>query len=237
MFEVNNENRKLIEGLVSGSKTKEVRIWTNIYNVLKTMGIICSGVALFNFGVTVPFAVISSSIFTILLGIHQVKMVPAKKAKAEEDLAKQNFMLEIQSNLAEKGIAIDGRSFKLERTAVVDSRQPVYFKETNISDDGEIIEENKAYSKTGLVEKYVRGTDDRNGFICWLKLVRESVVEQKMLAEGNGYVSRVVPRYSVGMLESHEIDELPGEVIEQTMAYDGSNIEEIVGRPRIKSKN
>lgn len=237
MFNVENGNRDLINGLVSGAKIKEAKKWNRIYNFLKTVGIVSSGVALWYLGVTVEFAMVVGTTFGTLLGVRQFKVMPARMAKEAEDVAKQNLMLEIQGRLAEKGVFIDGKTFKLERTAVLDSREQIFFNETTISEDGVITEESKPYAKKGIVEKYVRGTDERNGLICWLKLARESVIEQKMLAEGNGYVNRVVPVYSgVGMLEQHEVENLPVEVIQQTKDYDGSEMEMIVGSKKVLRK-
>ena len=218
MFELKNANRELIDGLISGKKTKEFVKWTRIYKVLKFFGIVGSGVALICLGITPQFGVIAGSIFVLLCGVREIKLNPARKDKTNEDIAKQNLMLEIQSKIP-NGV-IDGRTFKLERTARVDCRQQVYFNETKVSAEGIVTEESKAYSKVGVIEKYVRGTDDRNGFVCWLKLVKDFVVEQTMLSEGNGYVNRVVPRYSMGMLESHEVDNIPEEVVIQTVEYD-----------------
>lgn len=219
MFEVKNANKELIDGIISGKKSKELKKWNRIYNILKLLGIIASGVALNILGVTTQFAIISSSIFVLLYGIRENKVIPAKKAKELEDRQKQELMLEIQSKISTK--IIDGKSFKLERTAKIDYRQPKSIEQKYRNNQGTIIKEDKVYGKVGTIETYIRGTDDKNGLICWLKLIRESIEEQRMFANGGGYETKIVPVYNVGMLESEEVENIPEDVKIQTAKYDG----------------
>jgi hypothetical protein len=235
MFKFGKEDYKLIDSLLSGKKDKNVNKWNAIYNVLKVFGFTGVGIALLELGITIPFAMCSGLIGTSLLGVNLLKVRPARIAKENEDLAKQNLMLKIQAHLEDSNVVIDGRSFTLERTAVVDSTKPIIVREVSVSADGEENVEDKQIFRDGLVEEYVRCSDNNNELLCWLRLARRYVTETQVTGK-NKYETRQVPRDCAFMLESSEVINLPQEVRFQTHAYDDSNVEDMVNVPMTKSR-
>lgn len=235
MFRFGKDDFKLVDGLVSGAKTREFHNWNAIYNIFKVFGIAASGVALVYCGLSISFGIISASIFTGLLGVYQMKVMPAKKAKKNEDLAKQNLMLKIQSYLADSDVVIDGRSFRLERTATIDATKPVIVKEISVSLDGEEEMKDSEIMKSGNVTSYIKCSDDRNGLICWLKNIKSYVTEQQVTGQ-NRYETRMVARNCAFMLEDGEVHNLPqnGEFMMQTNAYDNSSVADITNVPATK---
>lgn len=238
MFKFGKEDYKLIDSLLSGKKEKNAKKWNFIYNILKVFGLAGAGVALLEFGITIPFAMCSGLIGTSLLGINLLKVRPALIAKENEELAKQNLMLKIQAHIEDSNVIVDGRSFTLERTAVVDSTKPIIVREVSVSADGEENVEDKQIFRDGLVEEYVRCSDNNNELLCWLRLARRYVTETQVTGK-NKYETRQVPRDCAFMLESDDVSALASnsEFLSQTHAYDDSNIEDITNAPKTKARS
>lgn len=237
MFKFGKEDYKLIDNLLSGKKEKNAKKWNAIYNVLKVFGLVGAGASLLEFGITIPFVICSGLIGTSLMGVNLLKVKPARIAKENEDLAKQNLMLKIQAHIEDSNVIIDGRTFTLERTAVVDSTKPIIVKETLFSADGEENTQEKEIFREGLVEEYVRCSDNNNELLAWLRLARRYVTETQVTGK-NKFETRQVPRDCAFMLENDDVNELSSnsEFLLQTYAYDDSNVADIVNAPKTKAR-
>lgn len=225
MFDVEKGSKELLEGLDSNERTYEVDKWTKIYNILKVLGIIGSGVALVQFGVTPLFGVVVGSFLAGIDSVYQFKLQPAKAKLAKENEEKIALALELSSK---NGVPVDIKSFDTKLVAVDDATKDATFIATKT---GETV----TYGKVGKKTFYFKYADS-NGENHLLAGVENRKEVSELVDNVDGYSTRIAANYSVSGLEAKDEDALSEYVVNQIIDYENKQAELVANKKKIKSR-
>ena len=224
MFEVKNANKELLDSLETNEKAKKASVRKVVYGILKALGIVGTGLALVNFGIT--GAIIATVISGFIVGMSWSSKDSAKIELESENDKKVNLAIELASHL---GAAVDPKTLHPELVAILDETEKATFVQ-----DGKKI----TYGDRGQ-KKYYYKYSDVNGDNHLLEETTTFYDERKLMDFSNihgygGYTTMVNSSHIVNGLEPADEDALPGEVVVQIANYEASN--QHVSRPYAKSR-
>ena len=212
MFEVKNADKRLLDSLEKNEKAMRATIWKVVYGILKTLGIVSTGVALVNFGVM--GAIIATVISVFVLSFSWVSKVTSKEELDSENEKKVELAVEIASKL---GVEINPKTLHPELVATLDETKKATFVQ-----DGEEI----TYGDRGKKKFYYKYSD-ANGDNHILEETTTYYDEYKLMPFSNisgygGYTTMVNTSHIVNGLEQVDEEALPREVVIQIINHEAN---------------
>lgn len=216
MFEVKNANKELLDSLQLNKTNRRAKNSRIVYGILKTLGILGTGVALFNFGVVGGIVATGCSLFFV--GCAFVSKVMDKEALDNENDKKVVLSVELASKL---GKSIDVKSFQPELVATLDNTEKATFTQ-----NGEEI----TYGDKGEKKYYYKYTDGE-GNNHLLEETTNYYEDKQLMSFSNvcgfgGYTTKIRTSHCVNGLEACDEDALPKEVVDQIIKYEADKINE-----------
>lgn len=226
MFDVEKGSKELLEGLDSNERTYEADKWTKIYNLLKVLGIIGSGVALVQFGVTPLFGVVAGSFLAGIGGVYQFKLQPAKAKLAKENEEKIALALEVSAKTA---VSVDMKNFEPKLVAIEEDTKDATFIQSSTGQE-------VSYDSVGKKTFYYKYSDSIGGNHL---LAGTEVYEEvrELLEDNGGYITYVDSNYFVNGLEAKDEEALSQSVVMQIADYLNNEQQLLESNKKVKAKN